>query len=50
MKKNKTKELGTAWRNAAIVFYCLRVAASIAPELTALQLFDYVGVVHAGAI
>lgn len=50
VKKNKTKELGTAWRNAAIVFYCLRVAASIAPELTALQLFDYVGVVHAGAI
>ncbi|MBR5445546.1 MAG: hypothetical protein IKV57_05465 [Clostridia bacterium] len=48
--KKKTKELGTAWRNFTIMFFCLRVAASIAPELTALQLFDYVGVVHAGAI
>lgn len=48
--KRRTKELGTAWRNFTIVFYCLRIAASVAPELTALQLFDYLGAVHAGAI
>lgn len=48
--KRKTKELGTLWRNTGIVFFCARIAASIAPELTALQLFDYFGYVHAGAI
>ena len=50
VKKKRTVELSTAWRNHTIVFFCLRIAASIAPELTALQLFDYLGAVHAGAI
>lgn len=50
VKKKKTKELGTAWRNFTVVFYCLRVACSVAPELTALELFDYLGNVHARSI
>jgi len=50
VKKKKTIELGTAWRRSSIVFYCLRIAVSIAPELTSLQMFDNLGYVHAGAI
>ncbi len=40
-------ELGTKWKRSAITFFCVRVLCSLLPELTALQLFDYVGTVHA---
>jgi len=49
-EKKPTAELGTKWRNFSIGFMVLRCAASVAPELTALQLFNNLGAVHAGAI
>lgn len=47
-KKNNGKpiELGASWLRYTLVFYGLRIACTIAPELTALQLYDYVGTVN----
>lgn len=45
-KNREPKERGESWLRHTLVFYILRVVCSIAPELTALQLFDYVGTVN----
>lgn len=45
-KDRKPTELGASWLRYTLFFYCLRIACSIAPELTALQLYDYVGTVN----
>lgn len=45
-EKGRPVELGAHWLRSAWVFYGLRIACSIAPELTALQLYDYVGTVN----
>lgn len=45
-KDRQPIELGASWLRYTLVFYCLRIACSIAPELTALQLYDYVGTVN----
>lgn len=49
-KDGKPIELGASWLRYTLVFYCLRIACSIAPELTALQLYDYVGTVNTVSI
>lgn len=45
----ETKEINLAAkvRNYVIFFYVFRVCATIAPELTELEMYDYIGEVHA---
>ncbi len=46
-KAPKVIELGSRWKRNTFVFFFVRILCSLLPELTALQLFDYVGTVHA---
>ncbi len=43
----KVIELGTRWKKQTFSFFLARIICSLIPELTALQLFEYVGTVHA---
>ncbi len=49
-KNGKVKDRITTARNSLIVFYIVRVVFSVLPELSELQLFDYVGSVSNRAV
>lgn len=46
----QTVELGTALKRATIRFYFLRILCTLLPELTALQMYDYLGTVTAFSV
>lgn len=49
-KNGKIKEKGAALKRFTFVFYVLRIAATLIPELTELQMYEYMGTVTAMAV
>lgn len=49
-RKGREKELGTSLKRFTLVFYVIRVVATLIPELTELQLYEYLGTVSSMAV